>query len=380
MKCTRCGAEIPKNYMYCSSCGKEVQLVPDYNFLEDDVLSSIIQEGVKENASRSDLKEKVSKAKSSAKDLTRRKKKGGYIVGAVCLIIAGAALASFLIYTDIQKKHANSYDYQYEQAEEYLSLKDYENALLYYQNALNLRPADNHAQNAMVEIYLTTGKKESAIKLLHEMIVEEPQDKASYEKLISLYAEDEKYDKIRELCEGVRDADILELFTDYLVEQPIFSRISGTYVNQTKITISSSKEYDIYYTLDEEDPAKTGMLYRSPISLEEGTTVITAVTRNRQGIYSEPVKATYTIRYEAPDMPKVTPAGGTYVEPQMITIQVPSDCVAYYTWDGSNPTTSSAVYSGPLEMPMGNQVLSVLLVNSVGLKSSIYRVNYVYMP
>ena len=380
MKCTRCGAEIPKNYMYCSSCGKEVQLVPEYNFLEDDVLSSIIQEGAKANIPGADLGTEDSKADICAKKITRRKKMRRYIVGAVCLIVVSAALVSFLIYKDIQKKHANSYDYQYEQAEEYFSVKDYENALLYYQNALELRPSDNDAQNAIVEIYLITEKKDSAIKLLHEMIVEEPQDKASYEKLISLYAEDEKYDKIRELCEDVKDADILELFTDYLVEQPTFSRISGTYVNPTKITISCAKGYDIYYTLDDEDPSETGMLYREPISLEEGTTVITAVTRNRQGIYSEAVKATYTVRYEAPDMPKVTPTGGVYVEPQMITIQVPSDCVAYYTWDGSNPTTSSPVYSGPLEMPMGNQVLSVMLVNSVGLKSSIYRVNYVYMP
>ena len=47
MKCKRCGAEIPQGYVYCSVCGKEVQLVPDYNFLEDDMLSDIIQKGVR---------------------------------------------------------------------------------------------------------------------------------------------------------------------------------------------------------------------------------------------------------------------------------------------------------------------------------------------
>ena len=79
-------------------------------------------------------------------------------------------------------------------------------------------------------------------------------------------------------------------------------------------------------------------------------------------------------------MPNVMPSGGTYTEPQMITIQMPFDCTAYYTWDGSDPTEASMKYTGPLEMPQGNQVLSVILVNSVGLKSSVYRVNYVYMP
>ena len=108
--------------------------------------------------------------------------------------------------------------------------------------------------------------------------------------------------------------------------------------------------------------------------------MITAVARNEKGIYSEPVTAEYTIRYEPPDMPSVIPAGGTYSEPQTITIQVPSDCTAYYTWDGSDPSKESFRYTGPIEMPMGNQVLSVILINSVGLESRIYRVNYVYMP
>ena len=66
--------------------------------------------------------------------------------------------------------------------------------------------------------------------------------------------------------------------------------------------------------------------------------------------------------------------------PILITIQVPMDCAAYYTWDGSDPTEASLKYKEPLEMPQGNQVLSVILVNSVGLKSCVYRVNYVYMP
>lgn len=370
MKCTRCGTEIPKDRVYCGACGKEVQLVPDYNFLEDDVLSRIIQEGAKTTVLDADPKTKV----------THKKKKSRYIIAMLGLVLVGALLIFYLVYENVQQKHANSYDYQYGLAEEYLASKDYENALLYYENALALRPLDDNAQRAIIEVYLNTGKKESAIALLREMIAEEPQDKISYQKLIELYAEDEEYGKIRELCEDVKDTELLELFTDYLVEKPMFSRISGTYINPIDITISSENGYDIYYTTDGSDPAESGLLYQDAISLEEGTTVISAVTKNQKGIYSEEVRATYTIRYEAPDMPKVMPIGGSYLEPQMITIDVPSDCVAYYTWDGSDPTESSAVYIEPLEMPMGNQVLSVMLVNSVGLKSSIYRVNYVYMP
>ena len=51
-----------------------------------------------------------------------------------------------------------------------------------------------------------------------------------------------------------------------------------------------------------------------------------------------------------------------------------------FTWDGSDPVKGSVKYTGPLEMPPGNQVLSVILINSVGLRSCVYRVNYIYMP
>ena len=35
MKCRYCKAEIPEGELYCKKCGREVQIVPDYNPLED---------------------------------------------------------------------------------------------------------------------------------------------------------------------------------------------------------------------------------------------------------------------------------------------------------------------------------------------------------
>ena len=35
MRCTHCGAMIPDELIYCPECGMEVQIVPDYNPLED---------------------------------------------------------------------------------------------------------------------------------------------------------------------------------------------------------------------------------------------------------------------------------------------------------------------------------------------------------
>ena len=42
MKCIYCGAELKEGCIYCSKCGKEVQLVPDYSGIEDDYLKALI--------------------------------------------------------------------------------------------------------------------------------------------------------------------------------------------------------------------------------------------------------------------------------------------------------------------------------------------------
>ena len=44
MKCANCGAEIRVGCVYCPVCGKEAQIVSDYNILEDDYLDSLLQE------------------------------------------------------------------------------------------------------------------------------------------------------------------------------------------------------------------------------------------------------------------------------------------------------------------------------------------------
>ncbi len=79
-------------------------------------------------------------------------------------------------------------------------------------------------------------------------------------------------------------------------------------------------------------------------------------------------------------MPQVTPNSGEYLSPQTIYVSVPEGCSAYYTWNGSDPTTASLQYSGGITMPEGNNVLSVILVDEYGNTSSIQRVNYIYMP
>lgn len=49
MKCAKCGAELKVGCIYCSVCGQEAQIVPDYNLLEDDLLKDLLRDEKKQN-------------------------------------------------------------------------------------------------------------------------------------------------------------------------------------------------------------------------------------------------------------------------------------------------------------------------------------------
>ena len=44
MKCVKCGAEMKEGCIYCSVCGNEAQIVPDYSVLEEDYLRYLLTE------------------------------------------------------------------------------------------------------------------------------------------------------------------------------------------------------------------------------------------------------------------------------------------------------------------------------------------------
>lgn len=300
MICSKCGAQIPKGKIYCSVCGADVQLIPDYNFLEDDMLSDIVSRGV--NAASEGTKETNDQKQAQEKQEEDINKKSShkyvFIWGGVFLLVIASAIALLCVHNRIKRQQENSYDYQYNLGEEYEEKGEPENALGYYERAWDLSPEDTDAPYKIVDIYLEQGREDEAISVISQLVELHGYDKVSCQKLIDIYDSQKDYQKIRELCETVRGSGLLELFEDYLVDQPFFSRISGTYTEEQKIEITSSKGYDIYYTTDGSDPTVSGKLYQGELKLKNGTSLVQAVTKSPKGIYSEVVKAKYVIRKE----------------------------------------------------------------------------------
>ena len=92
---------------------------------------------------------------------------------------------------------------------------------------------------------------------------------------------------------------------------------------------------------------------------------------NAEGIPSAVASAEYTIEFPIEDAPAVSPSTGQYSSATQITITVPDGYTAYYTMDGSDPTSDSTRYEGPIDMPMGTTtVFNAILVNNQNGKAT----------
>jgi hypothetical protein len=135
-----------------------------------------------------------------------------------------------------------------------------------------------------------------------------------------------------------------------IAETPVFSPVPGGYELPFVITITSETESaSIYYTIDGSDPNASSTLYDPdvPVTITQDTTIkAIAIALGYQN--SSIATANYTVEFPQAAAPIFSPAAGNYSVAQSVTIASPNGGTIYYTTDGSTPTTSSFVYSGPI--------------------------------
>lgn len=104
MICKNCKTEFPDDKVYCPKCGTPVQVVPDYNVLDEEVLSSYLKR-----------LEETGKLPSIEDGLLLRKKmprKRLFVIIGVILVLASALLfscLSFFRYVKFNKKNRIEY-------------------------------------------------------------------------------------------------------------------------------------------------------------------------------------------------------------------------------------------------------------------------------
>ena len=417
MKCRYCKAEIPEGELYCKKCGREVQIVPDYNPLEE-MLTAQIQLDSNEQESGLDQyinqkrrnnnrtgqfagrntgrsasrttaamtgrrmtgnttgqmltekeRRKRQSAKAARKKALRRKRRIVLLIMAAIVVLAGAGF--YVVYQ-------NSYNGIMKKAQKAAQSKDYTTAEAYYKQAISKNTKKADAYTGLADVYLLQDKADEGTTLFEEAVSKQSGNVELYKACMDFYLKSDQNMEIPELLDSVNDS-MLEKLSDYVVDEPKFSlEDSTTYDDVQKLLLTAAKD-TIYYTTDGTDPDLTSTKYTSEgIQISEGETTIKAIAVNKKGVPSEIGKKTYTVEFPVEDAAAVSPSTGQYDEAVQIEVKVPEGYTAYYTTDGTDPTTASTKYTGPINMPKGETLFKVVLVNGKGRMSGITTRNYMY--
>lgn len=385
MKCINCSAEIKSEFNICPYCGTPVQMVPDYNVYDEDDINVLLEEtkDVESKNNKAYIREQKIKQEQERKKALKvaqlkkeRNKK---------IMILGSCVAAFILVIGIVLggiiSKNNSYDYQMKQADAAMFEEDYDTAEKYYKKAIAIEPDNIKVRIKLADLYIEKDEIEDALKLLQEVVEKDASNLDAYKRFYTIYDKKNDTEAIMELLENVTDNKILAIFGDYVVKAPELSESSGEFGKIIRLEIDAKKGLEIYYTLDGTDPRKNGIKYEDIIELiTEGEHTVKVVTKNSAGYYSKVITETYEIKFVAPEDPVVSPDGGTFMSPAYINIVVPEDCSVFYTWDRTDPSIYSSVYTSPIPVPEGYNVLSVVVIdNYSGLQSAVYRGAFEYI-
>lgn len=371
MICPNCKNEIPEGSIYCEHCGQTIQIVPDYNAL-DDVLPAMVG---KKQPTGASANQNTTAAKLSA-DTQEFKRKRLMIWSAVVITLT-VFIAAFLTW----QCYIRSYGYYMSRGAACDEAKEYKDANGYYEMAIAANKTAEacfaYGQNAY-----RMGDYETAEQYLLDAIALDDGYADAYVILCKIYEANRDYVSIEALATYTSDKEILAMIDASLILPPSFSIIGGRYDDDVLLYLTAPKGVEIYYTVDGTAP-EDGLLYddEKGILITDGTTKVRAICKNEEGKFGFETEEVYRITYKAPDYPTVTPSNGTFREATYITIspQKEGDRV-YYTWDGSTPTVDSAQYTEPILIPEGNNILSIIVINDHDLISEVLQCNYIYRP
>lgn len=368
MTCPKCGAELEKGKLYCSKCGNEIQMVPDF---EPEIENSIT-ETLNTVAKDAVLSEET--LESSENEI--QKKKGrwkvpviGVIFCVLLLLILGMILGTG-IYRD------NYIKIQVNKAKDAFAKDNYVEAANLYETIISIDDSESSNRISLAECYYKMGETKKAISEYNAIIALDEHNELAYAQLVSIYEEMGDYASINSLLMECGDEKIQYEFQGYMAKEPEFNYESGTYSEVIPLKLLAPSFGKIYYTLDGSNPGKGSLIYTAPIFLKQDTCTISAVYINDYGIASNIVRKTYTIDAQIPNPPVISPSSGSYLIPQLISVEVPPDCNVYYTTDGSVPTENSSIYGEPIPMAQGNSAYNFITITKEGVASEVVPVTY----
>jgi len=142
---------------------------------------------------------------------------------------------------------------------------------------------------------------------------------------------------------------------------PTISPNGGSFGGTQSVTLSSTTtDAQIYYTLNGSTPTPASTLYTGPISLSTDATV-KAIASAAGYIQSSVTSAVFTFTDQTPQV-SISPAAGSYGSSQQVTLtDTDTNAKIYYTTNGSTPSSSSTLYTGPITVAISETINAIAI-------------------
>ncbi|MCD7862286.1 MAG: chitobiase/beta-hexosaminidase C-terminal domain-containing protein [Lachnospiraceae bacterium] len=370
MNCPKCGRPLKEGMLYCEHCGGEVNLVPEFDAqVEDSIaegMQTVLDQGFDDQ---------------EPEDPVREQPKTGLLhkKAAVCLMsLMAVVLLVLSVWAALSIRHRNWYrsaEEQVSSARDYQAKEKYDSAEACYLRALELEPDNGEYQLELAAFYISLDREDEALQIYRSVVLNE--NTASQEKLSACqgitdyYSAREDYRSIAQLLVEFDNEELKTAFADYLAEPVSFSHPEGIFTDLITLKLTAAGSGSVYYTLDGTTPDEDSALYTSPLYLEDGTTVVSAVYINLYGVKSTVSTATYVIDTSTPYQPEIMVYSGSYTEPVEIVAEAEEGCSIYYTIDGGMPNASSSLYYEGLFASEGTHIYKFVAVSEAGLVSDV---------
>lgn len=400
MTCPHCGASMKEEQVFCETCGRERQLVPVFDAEIDATLQDTMSIIVDDLANTqeivpTDVAEELRKAEEKAiadriteeeneKNDTSSVRSGSSHLQIVLYVVAALVAVILLVMVVLvlsTHKEDSSYEHQMKMAEQMELEGNFDQMLHFAKKAATSAPNSSDAKMMLARAYDGLGETDLQMTILEQLLETDHAYIPAYDMLIELYEEQKMYEEIGRLLSECKEQEVLDHYVSFQSAPPAMSENEGSYHEIISLKLIAPGKGDVYYTLDGTDPYENGQLYMTPIILGPGDYKVSAYYRNQYGINSDVVSARYQVEVETLEDPFVALEAGFYDQPQLITVDNPSNKgLIYYTTNGQEPTTQSNLYERPIPLPLGESEFSFALYDEDEKISETVHVEYNFVP
>lgn len=306
MKCPNCGCELEAGKIYCDHCGHEIQIVPDYDPLDELLL--VREEPQELQAPAADAEADTG---SDSEEPAAEKKSHLALKCVLFLTVLLLCGCVFRFSYDAITRDSN-YSYQLRRGKRYAKKEEYEQAIPYLIRALELekkeKADDTEVLCLLADALAKTGDGDAAVSCMEKAIETERKTagdskalKELYLDMMNLLNETGQTELVSRVIKDCPYEDIREMLAPYRIEKPVCDTPEGIYSYYLRLHLSA--EYgSVYYTPDGTMPTKDSERCEGPIELtEEGDVLLCAVAINKKGMVSEALVLAYTLDFPAGD-------------------------------------------------------------------------------